>query len=87
MAPHLPLSLIFVFVAIFQIPWSTCDIMINGMPIPENEDLLRIMKEELDIFQVDITKSFMETHSRRKRGEVLHPGISENHKFICFWLS
>ncbi|CAL8142633.1 unnamed protein product [Orchesella dallaii] len=39
---------------------------------PENEELLQIMKEELDLFRVDMTKSFMDTHTRRKRALAGH---------------
>lgn len=37
---------------------------------PENEELLLIMKEELEKFQIDMTKNFMQKHSRRKRGKL-----------------
>lgn len=41
----------------------------------EAEELWQIMKEELDSFQVDMTKSFMEAHRRHKRGNVLNSNI------------
>ncbi|ODM97789.1 Thrombospondin-type laminin G domain and EAR repeat-containing protein [Orchesella cincta] len=39
---------------------------------PGNEELIQIIKEELDLFRVDMTKSFMDAHTRRRRAVTGH---------------